>query len=198
MFEKNKEWRGQCKSPLKSQKLFRDINMSRLLFFIFIFIFFAKVYYVSAEPAVKSLCFSDEKVVFSCGSSKGKTISLCSSPILTESDGYLQYRYGVIGEIPELIYPKMQEHPNERFISGTVPYSGGGASYLKFSKGKHIYTVFTGIGKGWEKEGVVVKISGKQIAYVACDGPSISELGPVLFENLGLQKDPLEVDFEIP
>tara|TARA_R110002072_G_scaffold121618_1_gene255650 strand:+ start:32634 stop:33146 length:513 start_codon:yes stop_codon:yes gene_type:complete len=170
--------------------------MSRLLFFIFIF--FAKVYYVSAASAVGSLCFFGEKVVFSCGSSSGKTISLCSSSVLTESDGYLQYRYGVIGEIPELIYPKRQEHPKEHFISGTVPYSGGGASYLKFSKGKYSYTVFTGIGKGWEKEGVVVKKSGKQIAYVACDGPLISELGPALFENVGLQKDSLEFDFDVP
>ncbi len=170
--------------------------MSRLLFFIFIF--FAKVYYVSAATVVGSLCLSDEAVVFACSSVKGKTISLCSSSVLTASDGYLQYRYGVIGEIPELIFPKRPEHPTERFLSGTVPYSGGGASYLKFHKGKYSYTVFTGIGKGWEKEGVVVKKSGKQIAYVACDGPLISELGPVLFEDLELQKDPLEYDFEVP
>jgi hypothetical protein len=170
--------------------------MNRLLFFIFIF--FAKIYYVSATSAVGSLCFSDEEVIFSCSSEKGKTISLCSSSILTESDGYLQYRYGVIGKIPELVYPKRPEHPKERFISGTVPYSGGGAAYLRFNKSKYSYTVFTGIGKGWEKEGVVVKKSGKQIAYVACDGPLISELGPVLFENLGLQKDPHEFDFDVP
>jgi hypothetical protein len=170
--------------------------MSRHL--LFIVIFFAKVYYVSAASAVGSLCFVDEAVVFSCSSTDGKTISLCSSSLLTESDGYLQYRYGVIGKIPELIYPKMQEHPKEHFLSGTVPYSGGGASYLKFSKGDYTYTVFTGIGKGWEKEGVVVKKSGKQIAYTACDGPLISELGPVLFEDIGLQKDPLEFDFEVP
>ncbi len=170
--------------------------MTRLLFFTFIF--FAKVYYVSAASAVESLCFVDEVAVFSCSSTNGKTISLCSSPILTESEGYLQYRYGVIGKIPELVHPKRPEHPKEHFISGTAPYSGGGASYLKFSKGKHSYTVFTGIGKGWEKEGVVVKKSGKQIAYVACDAPFISELGPVLFEDIGLQKDPLEFDFEVP
>jgi len=170
--------------------------MSRLLFFIFIF--FAKVYYVSAASAVGSLCFVDEAVVFSCSSADGKIISLCSSPTLTASDGYLQYRYGVKGKIPELVYPKMPEHPKENFLSGTVPYSGGGASYLKFSKGKYIYTVFTGIGKGWEKEGVVVKKSGKQIAHTPCDGSLISELGPVLFEDIGLQKDPLESDFEVP
>jgi len=169
--------------------------MNRLLFFIFIF--FAKVYYVSAASTVGSLCFSDEKIIFSCSSTKGKTISLCSSTF-TESDGYLQYRYGVIGEIPELIFPKKQEHPKAHFLSGTVPYSGGGASYLTFNKGKYSYTVFTGIGKGWEKEGVIVKKTGKQIAYVPCDGPLISELGPVLFEGLELQKDPLEFDFEIP
>lgn len=170
--------------------------MGRLLFFIIFF--FVKVHYVSAASAVESLCFVDEAVVFSCSSIAGKTISLCSSSVLTESEGYLQYRYGVVGKIPELVHPKRPEHPKEHFISGTVPYSGGGAAYLKFSKGQYSYTVFTGIGKGWEKEGVVVKKSGKQIATVACDGPFLSELGPVLFEDIGLQKDPLELDFEIP
>jgi len=170
--------------------------MNRLLFFIAII--FSTVNYVSAAAVVESLCFVDEAVVFSCSSTEGKTISLCSSSLLSESDGYLQYRYGVIGKIPELVHPKRPEHPKEHFISGTVPFSGGGASYLKFSKGQYSYTVFTGIGKGWEKEGVIVKKSGNQIAAVACDGPLISELGPVLFESTGLQKDPLEIDFEIP
>jgi len=170
--------------------------MTRLL--LLLFIFFAKVYYVAAAPAVVSLCFVDEAVVFSCRSTDGKTISLCSSPTLTASEGYLQYRFGVIGKIPELIVPKIQEHPKEHFLSGTVPYSGGGASYLKFSRGSHTYTVFTGIGKGWEKEGVVVNKSGKQISHVLCDGPLISKLGPVLFEDLALQKDPHELDFEVP
>lgn len=170
--------------------------MGRLLFFIFIF--FVKVDYVSATSAVGSLCFVDEAVVFSCSSTKGKTISLCSSSVFTETDGYLQYRYGVIGEIPELIFPKIQEHPKQYFLSGTVPFSGGGATYIKFSRGDYIYTVFTGLGKGWEKEGVVVNKSGKQIAYVSCDGPLISKLGPALFEDMALQKDPLEFDFEVP
>lgn len=170
--------------------------MGRLL--IFIFIFFVKVHYVAAASTVGSLCFVDEEIVFSCRSTDGKTISLCSSPTLTASEGYLQYRFGVIGKIPELIVPRIQEHPKEHFLSGTVPYSGGGAAYLKFSRGDYIYTVFTGIGKGWEKEGVVVNKSGKQIAHVLCDGPLISELGPVLFEDLELQKDPLEFDFEVP
>ena len=170
--------------------------MGKLLFFILIF--FVKVSYVSAAPVVGSLCFVDEAVVFSCSSTKGKSISLCSSPELTASDGYIQYRYGVIGKIPELIFPKIQEHPKEHFLSGTVPYSGGGAAYLKFSRGAYIYTVYTGIGKGWEKEGVIVNKSGEQIAHELCDGPLTSQLGPVLFEDLELQKDPLELDFEIP
>jgi len=148
--------------------------------------------------SVESLCFVDEAVVFSCSSIKGKSISLCSSSLLTESEGYLQYRYGAKGKIPELVHPKRPEHPKAHFIAGTVPYSGGGASYLKFSKGNFIYTVFTGVGKGLEKEGVVVKKSGKQITTVTCDGPFLSELGPVLFEKLGLQKDPLELDFDVP
>lgn len=170
--------------------------MSRLL--LFSFIFFANLHYVSAAPAVGSLCFVDEAVVFSCRATDGKTISLCSSSTLTASEGYLQYRFGKIGGIPGFIYPKIPEHPWEHFLSGAVAYSGGSASYLKFSRGDYIYTVFTGIGEGWEKAGVVVNKMGKVYSYLPCNGPLISELGPVLFEDIGLAKDPHVLDFMIP
>lgn len=83
-------------------------------------------------------------------------------------------------------------------MSGTVPYSGGGASYLKFDRGNYTYTVFTGIGKGWEKEGVVVKKEGKDYSTISCNGPYISKLGPALFEELELQQDSDESEFEVP
>ena len=170
--------------------------MGRLLFFILFF--FAEIHYVSAASAVGSLCFVDETVVFSCRSTGGETISICSSSTLTASEGYLQYRFGTIGGIPGFIFPKLLGHPKEHFLSGTVPYSGGGAAYLKFSRGDYIYTVFTGIGDGWEKEGVIVNRAAKNYSYIQCDSPIISKLGPELFEDLKLQKDPHELDFEVP
>ena len=172
--------------------------MNKRSFLFFVLIFFVRPHYVFAASGVESLCFSDEEVVFSCRSTSGETISLCASSILTGSDGYLQYRFGVVGDIPEFIFPKELNHPREFFLSGTVPYSGGGASYLKFNRGDYTYSVFTGIGKGWEKEGLVVKKMGKDYSTIPCDGPFVSKLGPALFEDLELRKDPDELDFEVP
>ncbi len=172
------------------------MNTSKIL--LFVLIFFAKVYYVSAGSSVANLCFVDEEIVFSCQSTQGETISICSSSSLTASEGYLQYRFGNVGDIPSFIFPKALRHPKDDFFSGSVPYSAGGASYLKFNRGNYTYTVFTGIGKDWEKEGLVVKNMGKDYSYLQCDGPYISKLGPELFEDLKLKKDPHESDFEIP
>ena len=58
--------------------------------------------------------------------------------------------------------------------------------------------MFTGIGKGWGKEGVVVKKAGKQVSYLACQGPWTSQLGPDWFEKIGIPADPNASAFEIP
>ncbi len=56
--------------------------------------------------------------------------------------------------------------------------------------------VFTGIGRRWSKEGVVVKKSGKQIAYLPCQGAWTSALGPALFEQAAIPQ--ALNDFAIP
>jgi hypothetical protein len=109
----------------------------------------------------------------------------------------LQYRFGPIGK-PELVYPETKGHPNKYFQSGTQMYSGGGSAFLKFRTGDYTYIVFTGIGKGWEKEGIVISKSGKPISYLPCKGAWKSDIGPKLFEKTKIPKDPNEIDFEIP
>ncbi len=152
----------------------------------------------AAKPEVESHCASEEKVIFSCSLSDTKIVSLCASPSLTPTDGYLQYRFGPVNK-PELVYPTRKEHPKKYFQSGTQSYSGGGSAFLKFKKGDYTYIVLTGIGRGWgEKEGVVVEKSGKRIAYLPCRGPWTSEIGPVLFKNAQIPRDPKEIEFEIP
>jgi hypothetical protein len=145
---------------------------------------------------VPSHCSAQEKVIFSCSMAKGKVVSLCSSPGLNASSGYLQYRFGAIGSQPELVYPETQEHPKDHFKSGTLMYSGGGGAYLEFNHGEYKYVVFTGIGKGWEREGVVVSKSGKQVALLECQGPWASEIGPDFFDRAGIP--PANDEFEIP
>jgi hypothetical protein len=150
----------------------------------------------AAAPAARSHCSAQEKVIFSCPTSKTKLVSVCSSSSLTATAGYLQYRFGRLGGPPEFTYPATQEHPKKSFQSGTLMFSGGGGAYLEFSSGGYKYVIFTGSGKGWEKEGVVVSQSGKQVAFLRCQAGSTSELGPDFFEKAAIP-DAAD-DFEIP
>ena len=108
----------------------------------------------------------------------------------------MQYRFGAIGLKPEFVYPKAQEHPKDHFKSGTLMYSGGGGAYVEFNNGEYKYVIFAGIGKGWEREGVVVSKSGKQIALLECHGRWDSEIGPDFFDRAAIP--PANDDFEIP
>lgn len=155
-------------------------------------------YGAESNEQVVTLCTPEESVVFSCGTSKDKAVSICSSPELTADAGYVQYRFGRVGETPELTYPPTRTHPRGRFLGGTMIYSGGGGAYLKFKIGEYTYAIFTAIGKGWESEGVLVSRSGEQIAHFPCHGPWSSEIGPDWFEKVDIERDPDEADFEIP
>ena len=150
----------------------------------------------TAASSVATHCAPEEHVIFSCATARQKVVSLCASPAITPTAGYVQYRFGHAGQEPELIYPITREHPKKHFQSGTLMYSGGGGAYVKFRQGEYAYVVFTGIGKGWAKEGVVVQQAGKQIAYIPCQGTWTSELGPAWFEQAAIPPDP--GDFEIP
>jgi len=151
---------------------------------------------ITAAASVATQCAPEEHVIFSCTTSRQKVISLCASFTLTSTAGYVQYRFGTPGQEPELVYPITPEHPKQHFQSGTLTYSGGGGAYVKFTQGEYTYVVFTGIGRGWAKEGVVVQQSGKQIAYLPCQGAWTSELGPAWFETAAIPPD--SGDFDIP
>jgi hypothetical protein len=150
-------------------------------------------------PALKvtSHCATEEKVIFSCATTNAKVISLCSSSPLTSSNGYLQYRFGPADK-PELVYPATRAHPSKYFQLGTLLYSGGGGEFLKFRNGEYTYIVFSAIGKGWEKAGVVVSKSEKRIAYLPCKGAGRFEMPPQEFEQIKIPRDLNEADFEIP
>jgi hypothetical protein len=167
----------------------------------YIFIFLAAV---AVAPSVSasapaSLCAAEEQIVFSCQTRKKKIISLCASPLLDGASGYMQYRFGAANETPELVYPGEQSHPAASFVSGALPFSGGGAAYVTFANGDRAYSVFTGIGKGWEKKGVTVrKIGQPQKVYIPCLGPWTSQLGPEFFQKTGIPEDPHKDKFQIP
>jgi hypothetical protein len=151
---------------------------------------------IAQAASIPSHCSAQEQVIFSCKTSKTKVVSLCASSPLTASSGYMQYRFGPPGSKPELVYPQNQVHPKGHFKSGTLTYSGGGGAYLEFNQGEYKYVLFSGVGKGWEKEGVVVSKSGKQVAVLECRGEWDSQMGPDFFERAAIP--PADDDFEIP
>ncbi|MGE4073584.1 MAG: hypothetical protein AB7E72_20625 [Lysobacterales bacterium] len=152
-----------------------------------------------AEGAIDSFCAPRETVVFDCRVG-GKRVSVCGYG----PDGdWLQYRFGKADtRAPlELTLPEGPV-PASRAASGeTVPFSGGGGSWLRFRNGDYSYVVYSGIGR-WgvngetlEKQGVVVERRGRVVADLPCSGPLTSELGPDWFEQTGISSDDPGFDF---
>ena len=159
--------------------------------------FFTIAVSVSAfAGSASSHCSADEKVIFSCKVAKSKVVSLCASPSLNTTSGYLQYRFGPLGQSPELVFPATKDHPKDHFKGGTLMYSGGGGAYLEFFNGDFEYVVYTGVGRGWEKEGLDVLKAGKQVSNLRCLTEPVSELGPDFFDKSGIPT--ADDDFEIP
>lgn len=148
-----------------------------------------------------SFCSSTEQVIFSCRTG-AKLVSVCASKNAGRNKGYLQYRFGEPDSTAplEMMLPEDQVIPGKSANGDLVPYAGGGASWLRFNKGQYSYVIYTGIGR-WgpkgetrEKQGLLVERSGKRIANLKCSHVPISELGPDLFEKLGIQSNNQEFD----
>jgi hypothetical protein len=150
--------------------------------------------HVQAGDLQKSLCQTKEKVIFSCGTGK-KLISVCSSENLSPTAGYVQYRFGTKEKL-ELSFPEPQAHPSSFSTGGTLMYSGGGGAYMRFNKGAYSYVVYSGMGKGWDKQGVVIEKNGKLLSNILCKDVSIENIGSDFFEKNAIPED--KVGFEIP
>ena len=155
----------------------------------------ADVIQVGEEEGLKSsLCQPDEKIVFSCDTEK-KSISVCASGDLSPSSGYVQYRFGNKEKL-DISFPEPRQHPRAFATAKTLMYSGGGGAYMKFKNGNYSYIVYTGIGKEWEAQGVVVEKDGTQIANVECKAGYAGDMGSDFFEKYGITED--ESEFEVP
>ena len=150
----------------------------------------------SQYSEVPSHCFKNEHTVFSCNTNSNKVISICSSKNTNRNNGYFQYRFGDAGSFPEYVFPMNHDRASKFFYSGNLMYSGGGGAYLKFINANYSYVVYTGIGKGWAKQGLVVKEGINEISRYSCKGTWSSDMGPELFNKTGLTEDPY--GFDIP
>jgi hypothetical protein len=159
----------------------------------------------AAKSQQTSFCTPAETIVFSCRTSATKLVSVCASKDAGPGKGYLQYRTGKpdSSEPLDLILPAAHVPPAQAASAESVPFSGGGAAWLRVSAKNNIaFVVYTGIGK-WgprgeiqEKAGVTVERDGKSVANLKCTGKPISLLGPDWFEKAGLTAK--GQDFDLP
>lgn len=148
----------------------------------------------AARADEPTFCSADETVVFACRTGS-KLVSVCASPDATADSGHVHYRFGKPGDAApyELSLPRTATPPARSATGEVMPFSGGGGSWLRFHNGQHAYVVYTGIGR-WgpqgetmEKQGLVVEHRGEVLASLPCTGPYVSELGPIWFEQVGIE-----------
>lgn len=93
--------------------------------------------------AGKTLCEKSEAVYFSCPVANSKRIiSVCGSPEISDSAGYLQYRFGRPGAV-ELVYPKTKEKTQQQFYWEENNNYHSGSRTLYFEIGSYSYGVFS-------------------------------------------------------
>lgn len=148
---------------------------------------------VAGETGGSGFCAPGEELVFGCAVDPGRSVAVCA----TGNFASLQYREGVRGGPADVIWPAgAGVQAAQAFRSGTLMYSGGGGAYLRFDRDGQSWTVYTGIGRGWEQAGVVVEQSGETVRDLVCQDGMESTIGPALFERADIPADP--DGFEIP
>ncbi|MGB5723982.1 MAG: hypothetical protein WBM39_06175 [Parasphingorhabdus sp.] len=85
-------------------------------------------------------CSAKEPAIFSCQLKGRKVVSVCG----TENEAgtkTAQYRFGVPGKSPELVWPGTAG--KDRLTFASVPYSGGGEAQISFARGDVTYVVYS-------------------------------------------------------
>ena len=150
-----------------------------------------------AEP--RFLCSADEQVVFGCALGNKKQVSVCASPQMTATTGYLQYRYGTPAKV-ELAFPAERKPPKGLFFFANTGFSGGGASELHFRIGEYDYfvydsTVRTNFKAGEPNNpafsaGVVTRLKGKRLSGQTCTNDA--SLGSAVYDQV--EKEEFDYD----
>lgn len=94
------------------------------------------------DPAgERYLCSAAERVVFGCHLADGRVAAVCASPAKADGAITFQYRFGTAKHL-ELSYPPKPAAAADHFTLSTAPFSGGGATHLRFSIGAYDYVLF--------------------------------------------------------
>jgi hypothetical protein len=150
----------------------------------------------NAHAAPPTHCLSHETTIFSC-SSGHKIASICASKDLSPTTGTLQYRFGTShSRSLDLSLPSSPAHPQTFAKGASLAFSGGGGAFLRLRSSDYAYVAYTGIGKGWQKDGIAVERNGKLIANFPCTSEVKSSIGDSFFSHAGIPEDTSE--FDIP
>lgn len=149
----------------------------------------------AALAAPPTLCAPAQSTLFSC-TTGADTVSVCGTADLSATSGALLYRFGRAKPGP-WVHPAEGVDWRPLTHAGTWVFSGGGGAWMAFANPPYRYIVYTAAGRGWRaKAGVVVEHSGRRVANRRCKVAPLSELGPALFERVGLADD--GDDFRLP
>ena len=140
----------------------------------------------SPAEGAASHCRDGERAVFSCPvEGSDKVVSVCVSEDYGRQQGYVQYRFGRLGDV-ELAYPEGLQGTQERFQWQTVGYSGGWDTRVQFENGGYAYQIYDRAIKKTISEkdlegGVLVMQGGRVVTRLACDEAA---LGPPYLNTL--------------
>lgn len=106
-----------------------------------------------------SVTFAQNNVIHRCDLKNGRTVTV------TLENGVPTYRYGKNSNI-EMALPKNGNRTQVKYAN--LSFSGGGGEYYRFINGDYSYVVYTGVGRGWERDEVVVFKGEKKLKTISC------------------------------
>ena len=146
---------------------------------------------INSNLAPLTLCKPEEVIVFSCGLTKKRIVSLCASKDANNSSGYMQYRLGRDASTIELEYPRIRALAKDSFKYYTFAFPKGGTAAVSFKVGAYRYSLYsTSSAFGYNGSGVIVN-RGKdaiRVSFLKCiDEPVVQNEMQTLFPFFGLQ-----------
>lgn len=128
--------------------------------------------YILADTR-NSHCSEKEVVAFECQlENSSKVVSICTSNPLSRDKGYVQYRFGKIGNI-ELKYPTDLNNSQEKFSLTVAWFVGGWRSTLGFKNSEIEYSIYdeaikeSPVSKDYYR-GITIWKGNKKLADLPC------------------------------
>jgi hypothetical protein len=146
---------------------------------LFIYLFIGAVVGIQAET--DSHCIKTESVIFSCQiKDSDKIFSLCASKDISDTSGYIQYRFGRLNKV-ELTFPNDRLHSQKRFLYRHYFRSQVDRVEIAFVNHGEKYTIYSYYeGDG---EGTPVEEKGVRVGNVDLQCKEPSKVDFTLLEN---------------